>query len=114
MNANAKKWVAALRSGKYKQAKAAIRDGDHFCCLGVACDLYGKANKVKWTGAEDFLGHSDVLPDEVREWLGLTSDEGFYTARNGQSSTLAIRNDAGVKFDRIADIIESEPKGLFA
>ena len=40
LNDNAKKWVAALRSGKYEQAKGWLREGDKFCCLGVACDLF--------------------------------------------------------------------------
>jgi hypothetical protein len=34
-----KRWVEALRSGKYKQGKDYLcRDGD-FCCLGVLCEL---------------------------------------------------------------------------
>ena len=43
MNADLKrKWLAALRSGKYQQAKAALhRQGDGFCCLGVLCDVSG-------------------------------------------------------------------------
>ena len=37
LNPEAKaKWVAALRSGKYKQGHGRLRDGDTFCCLGVA------------------------------------------------------------------------------
>ena len=46
MNENAKKWVAALRSGEYKQGQYNLRsDQDHFYCLGVACDLYD-SNKM--------------------------------------------------------------------
>lgn len=32
--------VEALRSGKYTQARRALRVGEEFCCLGVACDIY--------------------------------------------------------------------------
>ena len=32
-------WIEALRSGKYEQGRGALRMGDKFCCLGVACDL---------------------------------------------------------------------------
>jgi hypothetical protein len=35
------RWVAALRSGEYKQGKGALRLNNKFCCLGVLCDLYG-------------------------------------------------------------------------
>ena len=37
----AKKWLNALCSNKYKQAKNALYDStiDGYCCLGVACVL---------------------------------------------------------------------------
>lgn len=31
------KWLAALRSGKYKQGERKLKEGDSYCCLGVAC-----------------------------------------------------------------------------
>ena len=34
-----KKWVNALRSGKYKQAKGRLRYKDRYCPLGVLCDI---------------------------------------------------------------------------
>lgn len=40
-----KRWVAALRSGDYKQGTGALRNADNkFCCLGVLCDLHSKAH----------------------------------------------------------------------
>lgn len=38
-----RKWLAALRSGKYKQGKLNLYDKkyDVYCCLGVACDIVG-------------------------------------------------------------------------
>ena len=30
-----KKWVSALRSGKYKQCESTLYDGKGYCCLGV-------------------------------------------------------------------------------
>ena len=38
------KWVAALRSGEYKQAKGQLRIGNSFCCLGVLCNLHAQAH----------------------------------------------------------------------
>lgn len=32
------KWVAALRSGKYEQGKGYLKDGNSYCCLGVAVE----------------------------------------------------------------------------
>lgn len=35
-----RKWVEALRSGEYKQGVGYLRDDEnHFCCLGVLCDI---------------------------------------------------------------------------
>lgn len=38
------KWIAALRSGEYKQAYGTLVSGDGYCCLGVACLLSGYVN----------------------------------------------------------------------
>lgn len=49
----AKKWVKALRSGKYKQGKHALKTetkhGTQHCCLGVLCELYQQDRKRKQT-----------------------------------------------------------------
>lgn len=40
------KWVAALRSGEYKQTRGMLKkegpDGPSFCCLGVLADVIGE------------------------------------------------------------------------
>ena len=100
LNPNAQKWVAALRSGRYKQGKGKLKAGSKYCCLGVACKLYpGKLPALR-----DFAR----LPDEVQEWLGLNSDSGEFGEQ-----CLAKINDEGASFAEIADLIESEPEGLF-
>lgn len=116
MNENAKKWVEALRSGEYKQGEEALRNGDRFCCLGVACDLFRKnTTKGEWVN-EEFLGQSTVLPTLVRDWLGLGSTTGNYDGsveKGDYADCLMGRNDNGASFAEIADTIEAEPKGLF-
>ena len=114
MNANAKKWVQALRSGKYKQAHGTLgkEDGSR-CCLGVLCDLAVEAGVIK-----TFNLYSTCLPEEVTMWAGLSSDQGAY----GRNLALWRDNDGGwvdgkvnspKRFKTIARIIESEPEGLF-
>lgn len=113
MNKNAKKWVRALRSGKYKQGRHQLRSGDQFCCLGVACDLAVKAKVIPppvkdgrtFQYGREWLG----LPDAVRNWLGLRTEIGHY----GSNNALSTVNDGGKRFSTIAKIIESEPEGLF-
>lgn len=120
MNKNARKWVRALLSGKYKQAKDQLRDGNNFCCLGVACDLYAKEKKrVKWNPDESFLGEDCELPVKVANWLGLTKTCGQFNpdARPDgfkiEEASLAQLNDRGWSFKKIADFIKNEPKHLF-
>jgi hypothetical protein len=119
LNENAQKWVAALRSGEYKQCAGMLTklDGDKVighCCLGVACEVAianGVELKVEDCETRRIYNDDDaVLPDPVVEWLGLTSRDGAYN-EDGQ---LTADNDAGQPFDRIADIIESESEKLFA
>lgn len=108
MNSNAKKWVTALRSGKYKQGQSYLRTGNRFCCLGVACDLFGKDKNIEWD-EEIFLTAYDVLPYVVMEWLGLNKESGSYNS----GSLVSLNDDQERTFKQIADIIESEPEGLF-
>lgn len=41
-------WLAALRSGEYKQETGILRARGGFCCLGVLCDLYVKKGIGEW------------------------------------------------------------------
>ena len=134
MNENAEKWVAALRSGDYDQTKSFLRDDKGFCCLGVACDLYRKDTgdgkwKRKWMllkskhyygfsfGSRNAKGEQvSGLPVPVSQWLGVGNALGNYDplpTGNGKMASLSMRNDSGNSFSEIADIIESEPEGLF-
>ena len=42
-------WIAALRSGKYKQGRQLLCNEGRFCCLGVLADISGvpKLNKYQ-------------------------------------------------------------------
>jgi hypothetical protein len=45
------KWVEALRSGKYRQGRYALRSGNCFCVLGVCADV----NKGGWKKNRTYL-----------------------------------------------------------
>jgi hypothetical protein len=99
-------WLEALRSGKYKQGKRQLRDGNKFCCLGVLCDLSGL----------EYRGSGVHLPDEVMAWAGLDSNYpdvsrpksfGKEEIKKFPSASLAELNDfGGYGFKRIANLIE--------
>lgn len=123
LNENAVKWVAALRSGEFEQTTGQLHSVEAsevynrpagYCCLGVACAIF--PNEIKRDvidGSERFEDTLNVLPEKVREWLGLEDDGGTYYGPDGVRRALWIDNDNGTPFAAIADIIESEPRGLF-
>ena len=117
-----KLWVKALRSGEYEQTRGQLRKRDSYCCLGVACDLHMKhvTGMDVWEKRNGILTayrQGQLLPENVRDWLGLSSVSGEFSKPSpmlGQFvkgleevSSLIILNDSGGSFDNIADIIES-------
>lgn len=44
MNNLARKWISALKSGKYKQTKGCLHNKEGYCCLGVLQAVYRKQN----------------------------------------------------------------------
>jgi hypothetical protein len=108
------KWVAALRSGEYKQGHAFLNGPSGFCCLGVLCDLYGKETGVEWVDREErgpekhMLNGYSVPPIEVREWSELGSDLGYTGVETPTTDSVSLvdLNDSGLPFSQIADIIQ--------
>ena len=113
MNDNMRKCVAALRSGEFEQGRGQLRRYNSYCCLGVMCEVYRReTGRGEWIDGwtfemEDRMANAS-LPFPVREWVGLRGGSGEY----GSKTSLTDRNDAGVSFAEIADLIESEPAGL--
>lgn len=136
----AKKWVKALRSGKYKQGKGYLKQFNsknepRHCCLGVLCELYDqqmKKNHKKTLYTEEmedkFSGTSFVrfdlvdggLPKVVREWADIINPLGDFIISDidnqgyiyDTKECLADLNDNGKKFSTIADIIEKNVENL--
>jgi len=112
-------WVAALRSGRFNQGTDYLNNDGMFCCLGVLCDLAVEAGVILvTTEGEDtpityYDSHENSLPAAVRDWAKIQEDYGEYWEGADDATSLAVKNDALVPFDKIADIIESRPEGLF-
>ena len=94
-------WLTALRSGDYQQGQGYLRQGDQYCCLGVLCDLYGKAVGPEWKaglgGVYVMHGRETALPFKVQEWARIASPNPL---------DLAAMNDSGSTFEELANIIE--------
>jgi hypothetical protein len=109
---NRAKWVAALRSGEFKQTKNELKNSEGHCCLGVACELAVQAGVAREVRAGLFRGtdettssHTSALPTAVKQWLGLDSPFGRLVDRLGDLTIL--NDDGGYTFAQIADVIES-------
>ena len=123
MNSNARAWIEALRSGKYRQGRGYLaarkaNDSIWHCCLGVACELAVEAGVIKRPrinalGQRVYDGSKQLLPLSVRDWLGLVNGAGAFITPAGRRHDLVEMNDAGKDFYQIADLIEQEPSGLF-
>ena len=113
MKENRRKWVEALRSGEYEQCTGRLHDGSGFCCLGVLCEVIGMKKKRIATEIYYFGNASEIAPLKAQRSVGLISRNGSFDYDNGNGSCLAEENDSGKSFSEIADIIESEPEGLF-
>lgn len=127
MNDNAKKWVEALESGRFKQAARTLtklanylEENDRHCCLGVACVIYqeevGDLVIERTNGNIRYDGSTAILPPKVQIWLGLSDEQGSYDpdSEGINKDALTNNNDQGADFVQIAQIIRSEPEGLFA
>lgn len=111
MNNEAKElWIAALKSGEYKQGLGTLRTTQNtYCCLGVLCDVYHKATgQGEWVlspSSDVRYSFGDIfgfLPEEVKVWADV-SDFGSY----GQENSLVRQNDGeGKTFLQIAEIIQ--------
>lgn len=115
MNTDVKaRWVAALRSGKYKQAQNQLTNGrGSFCCLGVLCDLYAKEHHVAWFYDLESSDQEELPNAIVLAWSGLP--KGMQVSIEGRNAPLFNHNDgtAGIglpsrTFAEIADAIEKQ------
>lgn len=92
-----KEWIAALRSGKYKQGRGSLYDdiNNTYCCLGV-------------------LGVCAQLPLETLSHRGYLREFGkeYHLLCCSTQSLLATRNDVGHSFEAIADYIEKNIKAI--
>ena len=101
------KWVEALRSGKYKQGRKALKTSTHdgifhYCCLGVLAEILdpdeweNKTHPVEgvseyWHRGDMSFLDPDTLDMDIQE-------------------ELAHKNDIGTSFEEIARLIERDDR----
>lgn len=83
------KWVAALRSGEYKQGRNRLKWAGRYCCLGVLCEVAGITH-----GSRDGSLPGDFA---IKQKIG-----------DHQSRLQEMNDDDGKSFAEIADYIEAK------
>lgn len=123
LNKVATAWLRALRSGDFKQTAGTLAEINKetgeivgLCCMGVLCELAVKAKVISSprVGTTDLYydGENAILPDSVREWVGLKDPTGSF-GKGVDQNNLTNSNDSGKSFKQIARIIEQKAKELF-
>ena len=99
-------WIAALRSGDYRQGKGCLKTPDGaYCCLGVLCEIAGIIDE----DGQLIGAHSNsigIMSADFAEHMGVTPN-GMH--RSGDwSRQLTIMNDQlGFSFTLIADALDT-------
>jgi hypothetical protein len=121
-----KKWIAALRSGRYEQGQVYLKSKIGYCCLGVAAEVVGEEfqqmsfEPEEWYLIDDDgLAEYSLLPYRVTKAYGLRGSIGNFleSVDLGRSDSitdsLADMNDRGFTFSEIANFIEQHPEQVF-
>lgn len=73
-------WLAALRSGRYRQGRGQLRKNGRYCCLGVAAEVCGisscTADFIKQCVQSTLFGDFVFLPGEIQQQLSCMNDQG--------------------------------------
>ncbi len=121
MNEKLTQWLAALRSGAYKQGKGTlVNKGNEYCCLGVLCEItpefkrsgggYHSPSGVACIGSIDAqylrtLGFKDqVATGPLAKPIGSAQGPFIGIA----SLFIALNDNYGLTFTQIADYVEQE------
>lgn len=120
-----KRWVEALRSGEYQQAKDYLVSPDGYCCLGVLCEIAVQDGVVYREGyeyistSEGFDVNNVDLPRAVQRWAGVSDyyGDGFtslgsnvpYKNTDRNADFTELNDEMNYTFDMIADAIENDP-----
>lgn len=99
-----KKWINALRSGKYKQGRYALQDSNNgYCCLGVACKIL-IPTKYQFRNDDDCLLGTKPNQQNSPLWLrDIDSSFKDYTNR----SLMILNDHEEFNFNEISDLLQA-------
>lgn len=101
-----KEWVEALRSDKYIQGRHQLKDGNCYCCLGVAVAIHPECNiSDVWLEPKERNQFTSAFDDEfpcekVMQDIGIPMSEAYEIAKLNDVQCL--------DFSEIADYLEGK------
>lgn len=118
-----KKWVDALRSGRYEQGTEVLHTASgRFCCLGVLCDIAVQegiipepeldeaASRNRYRYGDNISQGAQLPPPEVVKWAGWQNEcPNVEDVEKGWIELTVLNDDHGLTFTQIADIVEKQP-----
>jgi len=120
---NIRKWVDALRSGRFTQGIGCLKrfnENKHkytHCCLGVACEVAEESGVSLSIVDQSYFVFDDetaLLPFKVIKWLGVECGDPLIKAKpgdklsDGETSCIDANDTLKYTFDEIADGIEKK------
>ena len=105
-------WIAALRSGKYKQGKNFLCRDESYCCMAVLCEVQGRPKTDFGVGGFDYdnedkcLSRLNPLYAPLNRSGCFPNDVYYMWRDNIPIWNLADLNDCGANFTEIADTID--------
>lgn len=117
-----KKWIKALRSGKFKQNKDGYLclsfDGkEHHCCLGVAEEICGaKKEMTGINGHKRFNGETAVLSSKTQRKMKFRQKNGTFSDGFiflNEISLADVNDNTKAGFKTIASFVEKHPEAVF-
>lgn len=109
-------WIAALRSGKYKQGVEALKRvfqpgaQPEYCCLGVLAECLAASGEAKVVFGEPGKGAVGRVPVKVDGQVRQGDECGFLPLNvmdlAAQSKLATMNDDEAYDFESLADYIE--------
>lgn len=122
-------WLGELMTGNraqtasYLQRVSCDQNGDKYCCLGVACEMfYDRTGVIQLRDrySISYGGEQETLPRAIQNLLLMYSEGGLFNDVIGikfrddlVTSSLAGMNDGGLTFKQIAKFIRQYPWLVF-
>lgn len=98
-----KKFIAALRSGKFKQTISRLQDSYGACCLGVGCLIFIPKEKLELDPRGFVKGATPAEQGSAPVWLTVLSSD----VEERFGANLATLNDRqGFTFKEIAHVLD--------